>query len=82
MRRFKRARTAKSQTEDDDDEEEETKNDLVEPVVYRGGKMTAAGRNSIYKHHQLPGIGRKNIKSEEEKATKAVCVYHLIPFLC
>lgn len=60
-----------SQTEDIDDEDEE-KSDLVEPVVFKDGPMTAAARNFVYSSHNLPGIGRKSMQSEEDKKKRKV----------
>ena len=57
------------------------KHDLVEPVVYRGGPMTAAQRNSIYADHKLPGIGKRTIQSEEEKMEKKACIMYVMIIL-
>jgi hypothetical protein len=57
---------------------EKNKHDLVEPVVYKGGVMSAAQRNQLYKSHQIPGIGRKVILSVEAIAARkvlSVCMY-------
>lgn len=50
----------------------QNKHDLVEPVVFRGGCMTAATRNEIYASHNLPGIGKRVILSEDEKKQRKV----------
>lgn len=51
---------------------ERNKHALVEPVVYKGGSMTAAQRNAVYAEHNVPGIGKKSIQSEEVKKHKKV----------
>ena len=48
------------------------KHDLVEPVVYKGGPMTSTQRNEIYRSHNLPGIGKRTILTQEEEAKKKV----------
>jgi hypothetical protein len=54
--------------------EKDNKHDLVEPVVYKGGVMSVAQRNQLYKSHNIAGIGRKVILSEEAKAARKVSV--------
>lgn len=60
---------------DDKDSEEllESKHNVVEPVIFKGGPMTAEARNAIYIDHNLPGIGRRKIETEGEKQEKKVC---------
>lgn len=61
----------------DGDSEEpllQSKHDVVEPVVFKGGPMTAEARNAIYIDHNFPGIGRRKIETEEEKQEKKVFI--------
>jgi len=58
--------------DEDSDELLESKHDVVEPVVYKNGPMTAEARNAIYFDHNLPGIGRRKVETEEEKKDKKV----------
>ncbi len=67
--RFCRDAAACTYDYDGDSEEPllESKHDIVEPVVFKGGSMTAEVRNAIYIDHNLPGIGRRKVETEEEK---------------
>lgn len=61
----------------DGDSEEpllEFKHNIVEPVVFKGGLMTREARNSIYVDHNLPGIGRRKVETDEEKKEKKVAL--------
>ena len=57
---------------DCDVDEDVDKHDLVEPVVYRNGPMSAASRNDIYIAHNVPGIGKRTILTEKEIREKKV----------
>lgn len=73
-------RNAAAGTFDYDGDSEEpvlgSKNDIVEPVVFKGGSMTAEARNALYIDHNLPGIGRRKVETEEEKKEKKVILVH------
>ena len=53
--------------------DETRKHELVEPIIYKSGKMTAAKRNQIYKSHNLAGVGKRTILTEEEQKENEVC---------
>ena len=60
--------------------EETKKHELVEPIIYKSGKMTAVKRNQIYRSHNLAGVGKRIILTEEEKKENEVCkndIYHM-----
>lgn len=69
---MKRIRSVQVDDVHEEEDEEEDKGDLVEPVVFKGGPMTATERNFVYSRHNLPGIGRKSIQSEEDKKKRKV----------
>lgn len=56
----------------------------MEPVVFKDGPMTAAGRNFVYSSHKVPGIGRKSLQSEEDKKKRKVhnCKLYVVFINC
>lgn len=78
--------------DDDEDEHEDDgfldRNDLCEPVAYKGGVLTTKQRNMIYEDHSLPGIGRKVLLTEEQKKERKVLlllflnIYNVTQIIC